>query len=82
MSCVGEIKAVRWRDQVMSALRDDLVRSGAAVPSQRPSWWVVWHGLLEAQPLAARQGGKGPLGDSEASVIHSLFSPNNLSVEG
>ena len=63
-----------------AGLPDDLVRSGAVVPSQDPSWWVVWCGATGS--LAARQGGEGPWCDSETSVIRYLFHSYNLSVEG
>ena len=39
-------------------------------------------GLLGALPLVARQGVEGPWCGSETSVVHSLFLPYNLSVEG
>ena len=61
------------------------MRSGAVVPSQDPSWWVVpWCGvgLLEALSLVAKEGGEEPWCDSETSVMLSLFLRYNLSVEG
>ena len=64
-----------------AGLPDDQVRSGAIVPSQDHGGWCGV-GLLEALPLAARQGGEGPWCDSETSLIFPLFFPYNLSVEG